>query len=192
MIEPPPTLAQQLAGHIMSGEIAQCLDIFEQHPGVLGHSNSFVRSWLHFAASYGHLPLIEYLFGKGADINFAYGSEQWTPLDSAIAADEMPHRTDVVRFLLARGASPNISRALLAAINPRRGDEATSLELVRLLVEAGADVNREYDIYGDKNNTFTALEFAEMHGRSAIAAYLRSVGAKDRAPPAAPAKGKRK
>ncbi|MGL6096908.1 MAG: hypothetical protein ACRC7O_14065 [Fimbriiglobus sp.] len=65
--------------------------------------------------------------------------------------------------------------------------------MIRQLVEAGADVNRVYDWFGNTDNTFTALEFAEMYGRPAIAAYLRSVGAVDRPkPPPAPVASKRK
>ncbi|MGL6096975.1 MAG: hypothetical protein ACRC7O_14420 [Fimbriiglobus sp.] len=45
-------------------------------------------------------------------------------------------------------------------------------------------------VYGNKDDTFTALEFAEMRGRLAIAAYLRSAGAVDRPPP--PVTSKRK
>ena len=64
----------------------------------------------------------------------------------------------------------------------RESDEEEILAIVKLLVEHGVDVNRVYEIYGDPNNTFTALEWAS--GRPAIEAYLRSKGAVDRVKPA--------
>ena len=112
-------------------------------------------------------------------------------MDEALLAGEALDRPGLVKALLDRGADPNVSRPLISAINPRRGDDAASLELVRLLVEVGrADVAREYDRFGNKDDTFTALEFAEMNGRpSSVGTSAKSIaraasgaaGAKSRA-----------
>jgi len=50
------------------------------------------------------------------------------------------------------------------------------MQLIKLLVEHGADVNRLYDLYGDKDNQFTALDWAK--DSPDIADYLRAHGAK--------------
>jgi hypothetical protein len=49
--------------------------------------------------------------------------------------------------------------------------------MVKLLVEHGADVNRFFPWFGDANSGFTPLTFAEAHGKTEIAEYLRSKGA---------------
>ncbi len=191
------TPLQQMISYLRQGKAQDAIDYLESHPEQLHYSDAATKSWLHEAADSGLLSLVDYLLRVGLDINYAAGIEQSTPLEKAVRADENPNRPDFIRELLRRGADPNISRPLISALLPRRGNEDVSLELVRILVEeGGADVNRIYDIYGDKNNTFTALEWAEAHDRPKIAAYLRSKGAVDRpprpAPPPPPAKKKRK
>jgi ankyrin repeat protein len=149
------------------------------------------HTWIHECLGWKRVEMMKYLVRAGADVN-AYHPPHTTPLQYAIHQDRLPERTDVVRWLLAHGADPNLGRPLISAMAPSCGDDATSLELVQLLVEAGADVNRTYDIYGDPDSTFTALEFAEGSGRHAVAAYLLSKGAVRRPPrpPAPPTKRK--
>ena len=155
--------------------------LLREHSELFFHSDSHIRTWLHQASKYGMFAVCDYLLENGHGINHAYGIEQWTPLDTAITNGQLKNRPNVIISLLERGADPNISRPIIAAINPSIGPEDESLELVRILVEeGGADVNRVYDIYGNPDNTFTALEFAQSHGRSKIVEYLKSKGAIER------------
>ena len=187
---------QAINGHMHDGNTDEAIRLMRQNPDVVNRTNSRVRSWLNLTVGHGHLAVVDYLLEAGYDINSGHGVEKWTVLDEALLAGEALDRPRLVKALLDRGADPNVSRPLIGSINPRQGDDAASLELVRLLVEVGrADVAREYDRFGNKDDTFTALEFAEMNGRPAVAAYLRSKGATDRParpvpPPAAKRKGR--
>lgn len=187
------TPAQQMHSLLFDGNEYQAIEYLKIYNSILLNDDN---NWLHEASQCGMISLINYLVKLGVDINSTAGLGGSTPLDQAICADELNDRNQLIKYLLELGANPNISRSLIAALNPRRGDEDVSLELVRLLVEeGGADVNRVYDVYGDPNNTFTAVEWAEVFGRPKIAAYLRSQGAIDRPPqptPPPPTKKKRK
>jgi uncharacterized protein len=79
-------------------------------------------------------------------------------------------RTETVKNLLANGANPSATdaegwSALQAAA------ENGHIEIVKLLVKAGTDIN--YAFSGK-----TALQFAKMAKQGTVAEYLRSVGAK--------------
>lgn len=123
------------------------------------------------SAREGQITVVEMLLEMGADLNaISIGS---TALSRAVgnAPPEM------VAYLLSRGADPNdVTRPIIGAIN--REPEQVALRLVQLLVEHGADVNCEYTVFGDKENTFTPLEWAK--GKALIADYLRSKGAVER------------
>ena len=179
----------RLGAAIMIGDAAMFRETLDANPDMMYYTDVSTRSWLHYAISQGRTEIMRDLLSRGFDVNLAVNIEQVVPLTVAVNADFNPDRADMVRTLLAHGADPNLDRTLITAINPRRGDESVCLELVKLLVEAGADINRVYDIYGDPNNTFTALESAEARGLNSVADYLRSKGATarpDRPPPAPP------
>lgn len=181
------SLVQQMYYYIVNKREGDAIEYLKNNPEILNYSSSFTGSWLHAASQYGLLKVIDYLLGDVFDINHTTGVEEATAIDVAVRSTDIPDRATFVRELLKRGANPDISRTVLSALNPRHGEEEECLELVRLLVEeGGADVNRVYDVYGDPNNTFTAVEWAEGFGRPKIAAYLRSRGAIDRPPQPAP------
>ena len=183
MAKPKPIMpvVRELNGYMAVGDIPSCVRCIEENPLVLEFSNSFNKSWFHEAARYGYVDMFDFLISKGQDINFAYGVEKMTPLDAALMANDLQNKYEVTHELIKRGASANKSRALLTPINTSKGPEDEVIKLVQLLVEeGGADVNRVYDIYGNPDNTFTALEFAESHGRSKIVEYLKSKGAIER------------
>jgi len=75
-------------------------------------------------------------------------------------------------MLLASGASIDVEsiddNALFSAVHAR------SLACVRLLVDAGIDIHKTYDLGHRFKN---ALAFAEDEGCADIAAYLRERGA---------------
>jgi len=162
---------------IRTGQVDRVRQLIAEHPVLLEYQLSGLSpSWLHVdAETGGHFEVAELLLGMGLDIN-TRGDSDGTPLGSAVYECS----PDYIKFLLERGADPNIGRTLIGALN-REPDDEDALAIIKLLVDHGADVNRVYEIYGDPNNTFTALEWAA--GRPAVADYLRSKGAVDRAKP---------
>jgi ankyrin repeat protein len=101
---------------------------------------------LHKAADRGGLEMCKLLVSAGADVS-AYSSAkrgQW-PLHCTIAGGLKGH-LDVMRFFLQLGANPNCNRAsdgatLLHLAAQIRSPDVDVAEVVRLLVEHGADVN---------------------------------------------------
>jgi len=100
---------------------------------------------IYMAASEGHLEVVRYLLDKGAEINVVISTE----IQQRLAEDE--------------GDYPPVVRCqtLLAAV------QSDSLELVKLIVEAGADLKASWA-------GLNGMAMAEGE----IADYLRSVGAK--------------
>jgi ankyrin repeat protein len=95
----------------------------------------FEREALHFAAGRGDLSRVRRLLAEGHPIN-AFDDLSWTPLHHAARREHL----DVVRHLIAAGADVN------ACDEQRSGDtvlkhvaETCSLELARILLDAGAD-----------------------------------------------------
>jgi uncharacterized protein len=152
--------------------------LFHDHPRYARDVKGGISSWLIDTARHGHVAIAEMLVSMGAAINARsqFGS---TALGRAIGSGSI----EMVAWLLSHGAAisgPELDddRLLISAIN--REPEEFALQLVQLLVEHGAAVNREYTVFGDKNNRFTALEWAA--GKPSVAEYLRSKGAVDRPP----------
>ena len=192
MAESIDFIAERLCVLLALGEYDKFDAELKQHPETARCVIPYTGSILHEVASLGRVKAVVQLLDAGADANSRGGHRSnYSPLACAWACDESPDVVEIVRLLLAHGADPDADRAIISAIN-HRSDEATRLALVKLLVEAGADVNRVYDVYGDPNNTFTALEWAE--GTKSVADYLRSKGAADRPdrPPPAPPPGENK
>lgn len=59
---------------------------------------------LHLAAYRGHRAIVEYLIGKGADINKTSESIGWTPVHYAASAGQ----ADMIEYLLKMGAKMNV------------------------------------------------------------------------------------
>ncbi len=111
---------------------------------------------LHFAARQGHGKAVAALLDGGADIDHPSDGDQTTPLLIAIINGHF----DLARELLARGADPNLASQanaapLYATINvewaphsfypqptSQKQQETTHLELLQLLIEKGAELDR--------------------------------------------------
>lgn len=124
------------------------------------------------AAFNGDLDTISSLIEAGADVN-AVG-RVWNPLHAAIENDQI----EVVRYLLSIGADPNfhynnwpaLHHAIDAQMDGYQQTNASilpSADLVRMLVEAGADTTIEWD-------SETPLQSAEWWHHTAVIEYLRS------------------
>lgn len=134
---------------------------------------SFVTPLVSAAGS-GRLDIVKALVAQGADVNEkSKGFHGWTPL---IAAMMYTPRSDVIDFLLAHGADPNIMddalgmNALGYAIS--FGDSYSNV--VKKLIEKGANLNT-IDKYGT-----SALALARgTPDTSVIKDILRHSGAKE-------------
>ena len=178
-------IGKQLLYAIEDGESATVRSLCSMNPWLvtdylwLGEA-----TWLNTAAKKGRIEMMATLLDLGFNIDALRLPEKSTALSTSI---DFKH-VDLALFLLSRGANPNLGRPLIGTIKCDIVDRR--LELMRALVEHGADVNRRYDLYGNKDNQFTALDWAESQPE--IAAYLREKGAKTTEelksllPPAAP------
>jgi hypothetical protein len=149
-----------------AGSIATVKGLLAEHPDALNVYKGS-ETYLHRAARNDNLELMEYFLDAGIDVNVASRGTWGPPIMSAICYGS-PRG---VGFLLSHGADPNGDRALIAAINH------DSLEIVKLLVEHGVDINRVFPWGEDEKLHFTPLSWAIFSGKSDIADYLRSKGA---------------
>lgn len=106
-------------------------------------TDDLLKPWLIEAVTFGNLETIEFLIDEGCDINDT--ADQGST--SVITAAMLRRRFDLLDVLFKHGADPNLpkTRTLLSAINAGEN----RLELVKLLVENGADVNLVFDLNGD-------------------------------------------
>ena len=141
------------------------------------------QTGLYIASSRGYTDLVQSLIAlidRGADLNalctdYNETSDEvlWTPLHLAVH-DEQP---DVVNLLLERGADMEIlsSRGQTALY---MASSLGSAEVVRLLIDHGADVNAECADYEDgKEVQWTPLHAAAYKDHPDIALLLLEHGA---------------
>ena len=125
--------------------------------------------WVYEASAGGHLGILEFLLSQGHSPDARNSTRRKTP---AICAACRSGHSEVARVLLRADASLDVSsfddNALFSAVYGR------SLECVKLLVEAGIDIHKTYDLGHRFKN---ALAFAEEEGCSEIATFLCEQGA---------------
>lgn len=119
---------------------------------------------LGLAAFFGHADAVKVLLDYGATVD---GKDQSrfgnTALDAAVAANH----ADVVRILLAAGAQSNVRDS--ADYTPlHKAAQNGNLEILRLLVEKGADVAAV------RKGGGTALDEATAKGHAEVAEFLRA------------------
>lgn len=152
---------------IKSGDIAVLQAILVEDPRFL-HQKVGLQSWIELAGLYGSIPVIEFLIHAGLEPTPALGK--------AVLYD----RVDVARWLLDHGAqivppSAEWGGPLLVAV------ATGSLEMVRLLLERGADPNVSWG-----SPPVSALSKALARGRTQIAELLVAHGATPTAPASEP------
>lgn len=113
---------------------------------------------LENAALKGHLEIVKLLIKRGAEID---KQGYWPPLKSAVSHGQ----PETVRYLLSLGAKWESSWLLL-------GVRVRNIEVVRLLIKAGADVN-----YKTKDGE-TALHIATWNPSANMTDLLLKAGAK--------------
>lgn len=119
---------------------------------------------LALAAVFGHLDVVRYLAGRGAELNTsANNGTSYSALTGAVASGH----TEIVRWLLQNGANPNhrygagYSPLLTAAANGH-------LEIVKLLLAHGADP------HATTNDGKSAAALATERNQPAAADFLKN------------------
>jgi len=157
-------IRNQMIDDSLMGDAAKFIANYESHPEL--HS---AEPWLYNAASGGNVELVRYLLAKGLSPNerSMYSSKM-----PALKAACSEGNSAVAEMLVASGACIDVEsindNALFSAVHAR------SLACVKLLVDAGIDIQKTYDLGHRFKN---ALAFAEDEGCADIAAYLRERGA---------------
>ncbi len=124
------------------------------------------------AAALGELETVQQLVEESPDIRNAVAPDGFNPLGLAAFFSH----ADVLAWLLAQGADPNKPSQNQMGVYPINSaaanrNEDNALELVRLLVEAGADVDAA------QRSGWTPLHQASAHGFESLASYLLESGA---------------
>lgn len=169
------SLAQALNNAIVAGSPELVRFLCEQAGADPAYLPEGIDSALRTACLHGDVELMEYLVSRGADV-----TAEGDYLDAAA----LKHHTGAVDWLLEQGADPNGfvayedgsrgSPPLITAIQQGR------LDLVELLVEAGADVNGRDAWSGGRFET--ALICAARSGSWRIVDCLLQHGAEVNAP----------
>jgi hypothetical protein len=118
------------------------------------------------AAKSGNLADVQQALAQGSDLNQFGGAVEGTALFYAVLGDN----TDVVRWLLAQGADPNLGlKKNFPPLMPAA--HGGNLDVIRVLLDAGAEVNQ-----GDYSG-YTPLMIAAQENRAAAAQVLVDHGA---------------
>ena len=123
-------------------------------------------SVLEYAVGSERTEMIKWMLDNG----FTANPEECdsTPLEEAIRKGNL----SICELLLRHGADVNIARPMITALN--RKDDLVALEFASKLMQHGCNINKIYDLYGDIERGFTALDFASE--RPKLAEYIRSNG----------------
>ena len=140
------------------------------------------------AAKLGHQPLVTILLANGAELNsqdhyveYTFGHQGSTPLIEAAGGGFI----EISQQLIFKGANINkIDQLSLIGIGYKLtalmvAAQNNNLDIVKILVENGADVNNGRDNICAKKGT--ALDFAETAG-NAVYEYLQEKGALHKLP----------
>lgn len=171
MIMKQRQISDRLWGAIYECQIDEIKSLCNKYPWLvadhlLGEDH---KAGIVVAAETRNPAVVQAMLDIGFNIDAADMPQERSVLVTAI--EELD--STMVRFLLSKGANPNVGRPLVTAMN--RDDNDLALSFVKLLVEHGADVNKLYELYGDKDDLFTALDWATD---PSIIEYLKQHGAK--------------
>jgi ankyrin repeat protein len=167
-----------------SGREQEAIDILEQAPqlarlewpGPDHKGQPFVQgsTGLHYAANDGKLELVRKLIEYGADVNAS--NARWFRSVLSWAANNA--RIETIRLLIAHGARPDSLDAMHAAAwggsYRGQGREGEYVDTLRLLVEAGADLNDRRH-----RQSLTPLAVAIESGNAGAIELLKSLNASE-------------
>jgi len=140
-----------------------------EHGAEIDSKNQYGWTPLRLASNEGYMPLVNFLLEKGADLSPLYIADKLF-LDAAKNGD-----LDGLKKYLTRGASVNAvdsegNTALLYVTKPQDKPFINTLEMVKLLIESGADLE-------DRNTIGeTALQQAILTKNDSVIYYLIEKG----------------
>lgn len=164
------SIARQLFEGIRDGDVAGVESLLTQNPKYLTFAGSTFPTWLHHAARYASVPMIEMLLRLGFEVNAKTQNYPDGPLIESLDFNNY----DVAKALLAAGADPNQGKTLLVAISRKTPGDAQ--RLVKLLLEHGANIHMRHPV-GSEEVQHTAWSWAQANGHHTLASYLVSQGA---------------
>jgi ankyrin repeat protein len=165
------TIERSLFAALEAGDTDTVRELCTTHPWLIkDHLWTRDDTWLQHAVRMKNLEMITLLLDLGFNIDAVDRVLKSTALSDALDDQE----DSIVELLLARGANPNLGRAIIAAIN--RADHERRMRYLKALVKAGVDVNQRFPLFGDRSKLFTALDWSQK--RPEVASFLRSHGAK--------------
>ncbi len=149
---------------VKKGEIDNVKNLLKQNEGLLENVTA-LGSWLHVAASYEQIEVVEYLISEGIDLNIEGAAGKVTPIRCAALQGNL----NIVKILYDNGAILDVSTAnknpLFAAIYNNH------FKIVKFLVENGIDLTASYSI--GQLDRVDACEYARQFGRTEIYNYLK-------------------
>jgi ankyrin repeat protein len=133
----PLTLAaQSIFDAAREGDPTTVRELLASEPDLAVQTDERGRTPLHYAAAHGHHEVCTALADAGADVN-AQDEDGETPLHYAIRRDQAA----AAEFLLARDADTELRNEYGRTPLLLVARETGNIEMARLLVAAGADVN---------------------------------------------------
>ena len=150
-----------------AGNLDRVKQLVGENPALPGTYSPDGFPVVALAAVFGHLDVARYLADHGADVNAsATNGSGYNALTGAVTSSH----TEVVKWLLAKGADPNYRYGpgycplLAAAANGH-------LEIVKILLDHGAD------LHATSNDGKSAFALATERNHSTVASFLRGNGA---------------
>lgn len=123
-------------------------------------------TWLHVAASEGKLEIVKCLIELGADVNRRGGVFDAGAIKEAASEGHI----EIVKYLLSCGAEMDMSEP---ERNPLFGAiYGGHVDVARLLIESGIDINVKYT--GKSMKNMDAYAFAIERGQKEIASLLEA------------------
>ncbi|NMD71596.1 ankyrin repeat domain-containing protein [Bacillus sp. DNRA2] len=157
-------IAKDIRAAIKNGQLETLRNLLEKEPEMLIWMTPF-GTWLHVAASHGHLEIIKYLINTGIDVNAQGGTFSTNALERAATKGNI----DIVEYLINQNIEVDTSEPdrnpLFAAIY------GGHFEIVKLLVENQIDISIKYS--GENMKDMDAYAFAFERGQTKIAEYLK-------------------